>query len=53
MVLLVLRITIREDLVARIAELTYETTLRLPGQLYVYTTLLNAPNYIDELANHA
>lgn len=49
LVLLDLRSTVREDLDASTAELTYGTVLRLPGQLYEDSPLPQSPNYIAKL----
>ncbi|XP_054713543.1 uncharacterized protein LOC129223004 [Uloborus diversus] len=49
LVLLGLRSTLREDLGASAAQLTYGSTLRLPGQLYEEKTLSNMPDYVARL----
>lgn len=49
MALLVLRSMVREDLQALTAQLTYGTTLRLPGQLYEQKALMNPPDYVTRL----
>lgn len=49
MVLLGLRTTIREDLQASTSQLTYGSTLRLPGQLYEEKALMNPPDYVARL----
>lgn len=43
------RNTVREDLVASVAHLTFETFLRIPRQLDEDISLLNPPNYITKL----
>lgn len=49
LVLLGLRTTVREDFAASISELTYGTTLRLPGQLYEDSPLSDPPAYVSKL----
>lgn len=44
-----IRNTVREDLVASVAHLTFGTFLRIPGQLYENISLLNPSNYITKL----